>query len=213
MNVSIILATKNRPLMLPKAIASVLVQTDPHWELVVLDNGKSVENLMPRDPRVKYYNREATGPADAYSQALSLATGDIVMPLADDDTLAPNAVATILERIGLAEWGYARTAFQRDGDTIFLLGNFWDVEALKKGYYLGGAVFWRKRLSDRLGGFDPEYEGAADYELYLRFGLDSEPAYIRDQILYYYNDWEGTDSRRHSNRQGESNQKIWSRYA
>ncbi len=212
MKLSFILATKDRPLMLPHAIASVLVQSDPNWELIVLDNGTSVENLMPRDKRVYYWHSVTSGPGDAFNQALQRATGDIIMPLADDDTIDKDTVSTIFERIGDAEWGYARTAWQQDGETKFLLGNFWDIEQYKQGYYLGGAVFWRKSLSDRVGGFDPAFDGAADYELYMRFGLAAEPVYIRDKILYYYNDWGGTDTHTMSARQLEANYRIWQKY-
>lgn len=213
MKVSFILPTKDRPRMLPNMIASVLVQTDPNWELIVFDNGEtSIENLMPRDRRAYYFRGKASGPADASRQAMAHATGDIIMPISDDDTIAPDTVETILDRIGDAEWGYARTAWQRDGETIFLLGSFWDLDALKHGYYLGGAVFWRKSFSDRIGTFDPEFDGAGDYDLYLRFGMAAEPVYIRNKILYYYNDWAGTDSRQQTDRQVAMNEKIWSKY-
>lgn len=218
MRVSFILATKDRPRLLPKMIASVLCQSDPHWELIVFDNGTtSVEHLMPRDPRVHYWRGRASGPSDAYNQVLSAATGDIVFPLADDDTISERTVEVV--RAVMAdfpdrEWGYARTAYYVDGTMRKLLGGTWDLDLLKSyGYYLGGAVWWRKSLSDRVGGFDPTFDGAGDYELYVRFGHESEPIYVRGEILYHYNEWEGTDSQMNAERQYEQAKRIWAKYA
>lgn len=213
MRVSVILATRDRPEQLPQAIASVLAQDDPNWELVVFDNGSEpVGHLVPADPRVVCFRGTASGPADAYQQALERATGDIVIPLADDDELAPQAVGVILGRIGDHEWGYARTDYLRDGEVVMVLGAPWSYRQLLGGYYLGGAVFWRRSLSDRVGGFDPEFDGAGDYDLYIRFGRAAEPVYLEDDVLYIYHDWDGTDTRQKSDRQMLANHRIWAKY-
>ncbi len=196
MTVSIILATKDRPEWIERAVLSVLVQDDPDWQLVVLDNGHPVRHLIPGDERITYRHADASGPADAYAQALALASGEYVMPLADDDVLAPETVATVNRTLALCEWGYARTAYWRDGQIVLYLGEPWDLARLRSGYYLGGAVFWRKSLSDRLGGFDPRYDHAADYALYLRFGEAVEPVFV-PEVLYHYTDHPGTDTNRH----------------
>jgi hypothetical protein len=204
---SVFMATRDRPKLLPRAIESVLAQDDDRWELCILDNGMTQRSLIPRDPRIVYRWAKATGPADAFQQALELATGDVVMPMGDDDTLAPHTVRTVIEGLGDAEWGYAQTAFQRDGATQFLLGDAWSLERLRQDYYLGGAVFWRRRLSDRLGGFDTAFDGAADYDLYLRFGEQHTPVFI-PEVLYLYNDHPGTDTNVHHGRQRDAAERI-----
>lgn len=211
MILSIILPTKDRPKLLPRAIESVMAQTDDRWELVVYDNGAEPAMTlapleMPED-RYRYVYGPANGPADAFQKALDLATGDVVMPMGDDDTLAPTAVRVVLEGIGEAQWGYAQTAFQQDTQTAFLLGEPWSLERMRQDMYLGGAVFWRRSLTDRLGGFDEEYDGAADYDLYLRFGEDSEPVFI-PEIIYRYNDHPHTDSNANSPRQRDAAARI-----
>jgi hypothetical protein len=204
---SIFMATRDRPKLLPRAIESVLAQDDDRWELCILDNGMTQRSLIPRDERIVYRWAEASGPADAFQQALELATGDVVMPMGDDDTLAPHTVRTVLDGLGDAEWGYAQTAFQHDGVTSFLLGDVWSLERMRRDYYLGGAVFWRKRLSDRLGGFRTEFDGAADYDLYLRFGEAHTPVFI-PEVLYLYNDHPGTDTNVHHARQRDAADRI-----
>ncbi len=207
MKLSIFMATRNRPDLLPRAIESVLAQDDDRWELCILDNGFTVRTLIPDDPRIVYHWASATGPADAFQQALELATGDVVMPMGDDDTIAPHTVSTVLDGIGDAEWGYAQTAFQRDGTTLFLLGAEWSLERMREDYYLGGAVFWRRSLTDRLGGFDTAFDGAADYDLYLRFGEAHTPVFI-PEVLYLYNDHPGTDTNVQAARQRDAAERI-----
>lgn len=213
MTVSIFMATRDRPEFLPRAINSVLHQTDPDWELVILDNGTRQESLVPKDPRIRYFYRSATGPADAFQQALDQTTGEVVMPMGDDDELADFAVASIRKAMedSPALWGYGQTAFKRDGQTQFLLGaQPWSLEALRQDYNLGGAVFWRRELTQRLGGFDSDYDGAADYDLYLRFGEDSEPVQV-PEVLYLYNDHPGTDTNARSERQRAAAHRIRTR--
>jgi hypothetical protein len=79
-------------------------------------------------------------------------------------------------------------------------------------YMLGGAIFWRKSLTDRLGGFKSEFDGAADFDLYLRFLNDSEPA-LSKEILYLYEDHAETDTRVNHGRQADATQRIAARTA
>lgn len=208
---SIILATRDRRAFLPRAIGSVLAQTDPDWELVVLDNGESVADLIPPDPRIVYRHALATGPADAYQQALELATGEIVMPLADDDWLAPETVAVVTSRLD-RDWGYARTAFYRNGQLAFYLGDPWDHGRFKLGFFLGGAVFWRKALTDRIGGFDRSFDHAADWDLYLRFAEVCTPLWLPD-VLYHYVEHPATDTIANNAAQQVANAAILARLA
>lgn len=208
MIVSVILATRDRPEWINRAVASVLAQTDPRWELVILDNGvEPIRDLLPADERIRYHYWPASGPADAFDQALLRATGDLVTPMGDDDVIAPHTVRTIIDGIGSHQWGYALTAYQQGGETRFLLGGEWSLERLRQDYYLGGAVFWRRELTDRLGGFDVAFDGAADYDLYLRFGEDSDPVVI-PEVLYFYNDHPDTDSNVRGERQRAHAQAI-----
>lgn len=202
--VSIITGTKNRRDFLPRATRSVLAQTDPRWEWVVFDNGESIEDLIPDDDRIQYHYGEASGSADAFRQALELAHGTFVIPLGDDDELTPDTVRSIIEVMTTTEyqWGYAMTDYVRDGEVIMRLGEPWDLVRFRTFFYLGGAVFWRKSLSDRLGGFNPAFNLCGDYDLYLRFGEDSTPIFLPERTFYIYHDHPGTETRVQGAEQG-----------
>jgi len=170
-------------------------QTFSDWEQIVYDNGtESVRELMPNDSRVRYVRGPAAGPADAFQKALDLAAGDIIHPFSDDDLLVLDALEIVDREIGDAEWANALTTFENlDGQRQFLLGGQLDLEALKRDYYLGGAIYWKRSLTDRVGGFSLAHDGAADYDLYLRFAKAAMPKFI-PRVLYRYTDHPGTDS-------------------
>lgn len=61
--ISIVIPTYNRAHVLPRAIDSVIAQTYPHWELLIVDDGSDdgteelVGDYTERDPRIKYFQR------------------------------------------------------------------------------------------------------------------------------------------------------------
>lgn len=193
---SILTPTRDRPEWLPRCIESVQAQTFGRYEHIIYDNGQfTVRHLVPEDDkRIRYVRGSADGPADAFQKALDLARGQIIHPFGDDDRLVPDALEIVDREIGDHEWLVGYTSYEDEqGNHKFLLGGEVNVQQLKHNYYLGGAIYWKQSLSRRVGGFDLEFDGAADYELYMRFAK-AAPAKFVPAILYRYTDHPGTDS-------------------
>lgn len=198
--------------MLARAIQSVQAQTDPDWELVVYDVSAHPAHI-PADPRIRLVRGDKPrGPAADFQRALEHTTGNIVMPLSDDDELSPDTVQTVNAEIGDARWLVARTELRNQNGTIDgYRGGPVHVEMTRNGeYMLGGAVAWRRELDGLAGGFDSEYESAGDFDLYLRFLALAEPRVIED-VLYIRHDHSNTDSSRNARRQGLSAAKVRAR--
>lgn len=194
--------------MLAATIASVLAQTYPKWELIVYNVGEPV--VVLDDPRIRYVEGEKKGPAADFQAALDLAEGEIVTPLADDDRIPPHALEYAVKALGDREWLCARTVIVNDDGipTALRGGNVESLEFTLAGQYmLGGAIYWRKTLTDRLGGFNSDFDGAADFDLYLRFLKETEPALSGD-ILYLYRDHAETDTRVNFARQNDATRRI-----
>ena len=93
--------------MLEEAIASVRNQTYPHWELCLVDDGSTnpeittaLQHHAATDPRIHLTRHHtAHGIAEATNAALALATGDYIALLDHDDTLTPDALQHIADRI------------------------------------------------------------------------------------------------------------------
>lgn len=98
---SVILTSYNRPVFVKQAINSVLQQTHPDWELIVVDDGSNAETrstikgLIADEPRGFLLDGLEPYPADrsdgcsrlvdCVNIGLERATGDVIHYLADDD--------------------------------------------------------------------------------------------------------------------------------
>jgi len=97
---TIVLATYNRPKLLPVALESALKQTYRNLEVVVVnDGGCDVSDVIARfnDPRVRYVSKPVNlGAGNSYNTAIFESTGKYIGYLADDDLYYPNHVETLV---------------------------------------------------------------------------------------------------------------------
>ncbi|MGH9583938.1 MAG: glycosyltransferase family 2 protein, partial [Bryobacteraceae bacterium] len=92
---------------LEAAIASVLAQSYPNWQLCIADDASSrpetreiMERFAAQDERIKTVFRERGGGISAASNsALELAEGEYIGFLDHDDTLSPHALAWVAEAL------------------------------------------------------------------------------------------------------------------
>jgi glycosyltransferase involved in cell wall biosynthesis len=97
--VSVVVPTRDRPLLLQEALASVAEQTLNDWELIIVDDGSKVPigaaALAPvRGRCVRVIRHEvARGVAAARQSGFVAAKGQLIAQLDDDDRLAPEALA------------------------------------------------------------------------------------------------------------------------
>lgn len=93
-----IIPTYNRASYLQEAIRSVLVQTYPDFEIIVVDDG-SVDATASvvagfGDTRIRYLYQNNAGRSVARNKGLALACGEYVAFLDDDDLYLPHKLAT-----------------------------------------------------------------------------------------------------------------------
>jgi glycosyltransferase involved in cell wall biosynthesis len=98
---SIVVPTYNRAGWLPQCIASIAAQTDPAWELIVVDDGSTddtprvIERLFADLRQSARYLRQANaGPEAARNAGIRAARGDRVAFLDSDDAWLPHHLET-----------------------------------------------------------------------------------------------------------------------
>jgi glycosyltransferase involved in cell wall biosynthesis len=101
-DISVVLATYNRRHSLPRAIASVLAQTDAGIELIVIDDasrdGTAAYLATLKDPRIRVIVAERNGgPSAARNRGLAAARAGIVAFLDSDDAYLPGRLTAPLK--------------------------------------------------------------------------------------------------------------------
>ena len=119
--VTYIINTYNGARFIEEAVASVLAQTYPHVELVVVDDGSTDET--PRilggikDRRVRVFFQPNMGAGFAGNRATALAHGEYIGGLGQDDVLLPEKTEVQLRAIADRGWDFCCTwAEVIDGD-------------------------------------------------------------------------------------------------
>lgn len=89
--VSIVMPAYNAEPFIAEAITSLLGQTYPHWELLVVDDGSTdgTAAALDRftDPRIRRFQQTNRGPGSARNRALEHVRGDFLAFLDADDVL------------------------------------------------------------------------------------------------------------------------------
>ena len=199
---SVVIATYNRADLVGKAISSVMAQTDPDFELIVVDDGSTDDTRQVvgafRDPRLRYHYQANSGlPASARNAGIRLARGKYVAFLDSDDEWYPEKIRktiSILEATpGLGLVCHNEHIVQ-DGSVIDVnrCGPF--VRDMYRKLLLDGcalstsATVVRKDLLDRVGGFDerPGFFCVEDYDLWLRLArIGVEMRFVPDILGRY----------------------------
>lgn len=111
--VSCIMPTKNRREYVPRAIACFLAQTYEKKELIVLDNGDPVADLMPKNSMIKYMrlnSQQTTGHLRNF--CCQMASGEFIAHWDDDDWSHPRRLEEQVAALGdKAVTGYQKILF------------------------------------------------------------------------------------------------------
>lgn len=183
---SVVIPCRNYGRFLREAIESVLAQTHPAVELLVVDYGSTdgSDEIAAGYDGVRLVRRPNRGVSEARNQGLAEARGGFLVFLDADDRLLPDAVASSLECLltddaALCAYGHQRFVDAAGAD----LPAPQPQEPLREdpyGYMLRmnnplrppGAMLYRREPLERVGGFAPGLDGGADLDLNLRLARD-----------------------------------------
>lgn len=183
--VSVVLPVWNRERQVVEAVESVLAQSYPRWELLIVDDGSTDGTVATlhrflSDRRVRLFVQEHRGAAAARNRALAESRGEIVAYLDSDDVWYPSFLAAVVERLEShpdSDTAYgALLVSPADPAEVFVRWAPFDRERLLEGNFIPMIAFaHRRRLYDRLLGFDETLTRLLDWDLILRYTAESVP--------------------------------------
>ncbi len=210
--VSIITPTYNHENFIGECIESVLAQTYPHWEQIIIDDGSTdrTAEIVAQydDERIKYIKQDNVGIwrlSETYNKALTISCGMLIAVLEGDDFWPPNKLERQISAFNKPEvvlsWGRCIVT-NRMGKTIYTCNNdlnwFKNLtreelmrELLLNNFIQACTVMCRKDALLSIGGFQqPQQVPYVDYPTWLQLSLIGELRPV-DEVLGFW--------RRHEN--------------
>jgi GT2 family glycosyltransferase len=195
---------------LREALASVVDQLYPHWELCVADDASTAPHVAAvlveyaaRDARIKIVARAANGGISAATNsAVDIATGEFIGLLDHDDVLPQHALYMVAREIArdakldlvysdedkISRWG-------RRYDPHFK--SDWNPDLFLTQNMISHLGVYRTSLVRKVGGLRAEFDGSQDYDLALRIVEQTQPQRIRHipRVLYHWRAAAGSAAR------------------
>ena len=187
--VAIILPVRNGAGTLPRALASVVGQTFPHWELWAIDDGSSdvtaaiLAAWSQRDPRIHVLVQPPRGIVAALQAGITASATPLVARFDADDEMAPTRLAEQVAALTChPDWALVGSLVSFGGNPWAARGYALHVEwansvvapeqiALRRfveSPFAHPSVMFRRDAVARWGGYR-EGDFPEDYELWLRW--------------------------------------------
>jgi len=206
--VSVIIPAYNRERLIGRAIQSVLSQTMPDWEMIIVDDGSTDDTAEAAkrvgDARITVLRQANAGPSAARNTGMKRARGEYIALLDSDDAYAP----TFLERAtrfldarpecaiaatnavsvscsGKESVTYAPGAIIGTEEMEGVVGDTLRTRIRHRSF---PQIFFvlRSALLPELGGFDPDIHAGEEEELLLRWLPKGQVGYIAAPLVYRY---------------------------
>lgn len=210
--ISIIITTHNRPNWLQNAVISAFTQDFPDKEVVVVDDGSTVDNqkiIEEFQPYIKYVYQKKQGPGSARNTGIEESQGDYIQFLDDDDWLVSDSIS---EKYKLFETDKNLSAVYSD---LYLTNSQGEIskkyyhnkkkplptgdiysEIIQNNFIPVHSLLWKKKDLLKVNGF-PIRSGHEDWEPIIKVAEFGKFDYL-DKPLGYYRQHPKNTSKSHS---------------
>jgi glycosyltransferase involved in cell wall biosynthesis len=195
---SVIIPTYNRASVLARAVDSVLAQTCPPDEIIVVDDGSTDHTgdvLAAYGRRLSVIRQDNGGVSRARNAGIRAASGDLIALLDSDDAWRPkkleHQMAALTARPDLPlchtdeiwiRYGVRVNPMQKHqkrGGDIF-------PDCLPICVISPSSVVLRRAIFDEVGLFDETLPACEDYDLWLRIAYQHEVLFLEEPLLIKY---------------------------
>ena len=198
LNISTIIPSYNRANYLRLALDSVLGQTYPVAEIIVVDDGSTDntrEAVQQYEGRVRFYQQNHGGVSAARNKGLELARGEIIAWCDADDIWEPTFLqrtVSLLENDPRLDGAYAGVVHIDSAGNRLPQENRVAVPpdqlyaALADDCFIQTTAFvMRKQCFDQAGWFDTDFDISEDYDMFLRLAKRYRIVGVGEPLVQY----------------------------
>lgn len=195
--VSIIIPTYNAEATLESCLQSIIQQTYPHKEVLIMDGAstdrttKILQRYNEQFPFIVYQSQKDDGIYDAMNRGIDKAKGDYFFFLGSDDEFYSDTVLSDVFNTqgnpgidfiyGNVFFKHARKAYSGESNLEKLIGEQTSI--------CHQAIFYKKEVFDTVGKYDLKYFVHADYDLNVKcFEHPAIKTKYIDKIITLYNE-------------------------
>jgi glycosyltransferase involved in cell wall biosynthesis len=203
LGVTVLMPVYNGERYLAEAIESVLAQTHPHFELLIIDDGSTdrtaeiLDRYAARDARIRVFHQENVDQPATLNRGLELARYDWVAILDHDDVCLPERLARQVEMLEhepeariVGTWAIEISAtgeplqLRSQGPETVDEFHKWHAEG-RRVPLIHPSVMMHRATILALGGYDPIFSASADSELWTRVAMHHPIVVVPEPLLLY----------------------------
>lgn len=209
MEISVVIPTWNRADLVHRAVKSVINQTLPAAEVIVVDDGSddNTKERVARDfPEAVVLTQTNQGVSSARNHGIRMATGEWIALLDSDDEWLPGKLAAQAKLLSIRtnlEVCHTKELWIRDGRRV----NPKQKHSKPEGWIFDSclplccvspsSILMRRSVFDKVGWFDETLPACEDYDMWLRVFCEYEVGLVESPMLIKYGGHHDQLSRRY----------------
>ena len=193
--VSIIVPCYNQAQYLPETLDSVLAQTYPNWECVIVNDGSPdntdevAKRYRDKDHRIKYVCQENKGLATARNVGIANSTGEYILPMDADDLIAPTyiekAIGQFIEKPETKLVYCKGQTFGKSQNPMNLVD--YDYNTFIWGNCIFCSALYKRSDYNKTNGYNPNMShGLEDWDFWLSLLKEDDVVFRIEEVLFYY---------------------------
>lgn len=193
LKLTIITPSFNQAPYIEQTIRSVLEQDYPCMEHIVIDGGSTDRTVdqLKKYPHLQWVSEKDRGQADALNKGLAKASGDIIGWINSDDYYEPKIFGSIVKCFEdpRVMWvtGHLTFLWDQTGELVAKKSPPISYDRLLNNPDIvrQPSTFFRKCFIEQVGGWNPEFFMAMDFDLWVRLAKVSSPRMIDKNLAYF----------------------------
>lgn len=200
--ISVCMPVYNTEPYIAEAVESILAQTYPNFEFIIIDDGSTdrslsiLERYAAQDTRIRLSSRPNAGYLVRLNEMLDEARGDFIARMDADDVAMPERFTRQIDFLNdhpeVVALGSRILAIDSDGDPIVEFCTIGDHEEIDRahlevrgGYINHPAAMIRTAAIRTVGGYRAAYYPGEDVDLWLRLAEIGRLANLPERLLKY----------------------------